>query len=881
MRCFHPICAVLSSMARSVFTVAVLLTVVLVADASAQATAVTVSGTTYSQNFDGITTGQTSSIASAAPGWSFFRSGTSSSLPAYTSGSNTTAVTQNAGTAGTGAVSSLSSGGAYLWVSGTLASGTDKSIGYLSTGSYPGTSSASPGQQLAILFGFTNTSGATITTLDLAWNFERYRQGTRTQGWEFYTSTDGSTWSANSLGNATYSGTSTSVVYDPPESAAKAVNIPSLSISNGSNYYLRWSFVTTGSWTNSQGLGIDDFTMNLTTSGVSSDLYWDGGAGWNATGPGTGGSGSWADGSGSWDGSQKANFGSTAGTVTAALVTASNSLAFTTTGYTLTGGTITLAGPSIGLNGITTGTDGSVTTTIDSALAGSAGIQKLGQGTLVLGGDNTFTGGLTLSSGTLQISSDSNLGDAAGAVTINSTLKTTASVSLGSSRAVSGGGTLNIAPGTTLTSSGSFNLSSTTLANSGTLDLQGATRSVGILTFGTAAVVNGSGAISATGLTATNVTSGSAIVNPAITFSTGDKTVDVGTGGTLVLNGDIAGTTGRILKTGGGTLVVSGSNTTSGFRIGASAASPTNGGTVILAQAASSGTNQLQFNYGTLQAAVPLTFTNSLSIGGRTGAVAVIGGTAATTFSGSTSFFRATATSGEMRLDVNNATILSGTIGATSGGGSATGITLGGTGSLTLNGGAALTDAITLQDSLDFFVNNSLAGSVNVANGTLLGGTGTIAGAVSVLGGGIVAPGTSPGTLTVNNMFSLAGTSVLEFELNAADQTVGSGVNDLIAGVTNLTLDGVLNVTAIGDFNAIVAPATWRLFNYSGILTDNTLTLGSTPTLAAGQSFTLDTATSGQVNLVVIPEPGSVALAGIGLAAAAWATRRKWLRTAN
>jgi hypothetical protein len=86
---------------------------------------------------------------------------------------------------------------------------------------------------------------------------------------------------------------------------------------------------------------------------------------------------------------------------------------------------------------------------------------------------------------------------------------------------------------------------------------------------------------------------------------------------------------------GAGTLVVSGSNTTSGFRIGASAASPTNGGTVILSQAASSGTNQLQFNYGTLQAAVPLTFANGLSIGGRTGAVAVIGGTAATTFSGS------------------------------------------------------------------------------------------------------------------------------------------------------------------------------------------------------------------------------------------------------
>ncbi len=886
MRCFHPICAVLSSMARSVFTVAVLLTVVLVADASAQATAVTVSGTTYSQNFDGITTGQTSSIASAAPGWSFWRSGTSSVQPNYTtSGSNTTAVTQNAGTEGTGSVSTSSSGGAYLWVTGTLASGTDKSIGYLSTGSYPGTTSAAPGQSLAILFGFTNTSGATITTLDLAWNYERYRQGTRTQSWEFYTSSDGSTWSANTLGNsALYTGSNTTTVYNPPESAAKAVTIPSLSISNGSNYYLRWSFVTTGSWSSAQGLGLDDFTMNLTTSGsgVSTNLYWDGGSGWNATAPGAGGSGSWADGSGSWDASQKANFGGTAGTVTAATVTASNGLAFTTTGYTLTGGTITLAGASIGLNAITTGTDGSVTTTIDSALAGSAGIQKLGQGTLVLGGANTFTGGLTLSSGTLQISSDSNLGDAASPITLNSTLKTTANVSLGSSRAVSGGGTLDIAPGNTLTSSGSFGMSAVTLSNGGTLDLQGVTRSVGVLTFGTAAVVNGAGAISASGLTATNVTSGTAVVTPGITFASGgDKTVDVGSGGTLSLNGDIAGTTGRIAKTGAGTLIASGSNSTSGYRLGAAGATPTNGGTLILGSAAASGTGQLQCNYGTLQATGPFTFANGLSIGGRTGAVAVLGGGNPMTFSGSTSFFRGTATSGELRLDVNNAAILSGTIGATSGGGSATGITLGGTGSLTLNGGAALTEAITLQDSLDFFVNNSLAGSVNVANGTLLGGTGTIAGAVSVLGGGIVAPGTSPGTLTVNNIFSLADTSVLEFELNAADQTVGSGVNDLIAGVTNLTLDGVLNVTGNGDFTAIVAPATWRLFNYSGILTNNTLTLGSTPTLAAGQSFTLDTATSGQVNLVVIPEPGSVALAGIGLAAAAWATRRKWLRTAN
>jgi hypothetical protein len=819
---------------------AVLMVAVLVADASAQATAVTVSGTTYSQNFDGITTGQTSSITSAAPGWSFFRSGTSSAPLTYTSGSNTTAVTQNAGTVGTGVVTNASSGGAYLWVSGTLASGTDKSIGYLSTGSYPGTTSSAPGQQLAILFGFTNTSGATITTLDLAWNYERYRMGTRTQGWEFYTSPDGSTWSANSLGNATYSGTSTSIVYNPPESTAKAVSVPSLSISNGANYYLRWSFVTTGSWTSSQGLGIDDFTMNLTTSGsgVSTDLYWDGVAGWNATAPGAGGTGSWADGSGSWDASKKANFGGTAGTVTAATVTASNGLAFTTTGYTLTGGTITLAGVSIGLNAITTGTDGSVTTTINSALAGSAGIQKLGQGTLVLGGANTFTGGLTLSSGTLQISSDSNLGDAAGAVTLNGALKTTANVSLGSSRVISGGGTLDIAPGTTLTSNGSFNLTSTNLSNAGTLDLQGATRSVGVLTFGTAAVVNGTGAISASGLTATNVTSGSAIINPAITFTSGDKTVDVGSGGTLVLNGDIAGTTGRILKTGAGTLIASGSNSTSGYRLGASGASPTNGGTLILAAAAASGTaSQIQLNYGTLQATAPFTFANGLSIGGRSGAVAVLGGSNPMTFTGSANFFRGTATTGELRLDVNNATTLTGVFGPTSGGGSATGITLGGTSSLAIDGnGSALVDAITLQDTLSLLVGGTLGSGVTVGAGNAIGGDGSINGSLSFVSGA-------------------------DFVFDASKTLTVNGASVSFGGFGVVDLRGFSAATPDGSYSLIDGIATINPANLNNLGVGNAIDLGS------GRSAYFTT-TSG-LTLQVIPEPSAIALAGVGLALAA------------
>ncbi len=843
-------------------------------EVNAQGTAVSLTGTSYTQNFDGMA----NTAASAVPqGWGFFRSGTATVTPAFTSGSTSTSTIATAGSAG----SAPTTGASYLWVTGTAATGTDKSIGFLSSGSYPGGTTAS---SLAILFGFTNNSGGTITSLDLAWDYEKYRSGTRAFDWNFFTSTDGTTWTANALGNQSYAADANSTTMsNPPLTSAKAVSVSGLNITAGSNYFLRWSFIGSGGWSNSQGLGIDNFVMNSAVTGGAANSYWDGASGWSTTGPGVGGVGTWSDGEGSWNPADIATFGGTADTVTTGVVTTSNGIVFAASGYTLSGGTISLAGSTIGLNSITTGTAAPFTTTIDSVLAGTAGLTKLGPGTLVLTGVNTFTGNVAVGSGTLQVAADESLGDATNDISLAGTLATTASLTLGPNRDLSGGGVLDIAPGTTLTSSGSFGLASTTLANSGTLDLQGATRSVGVLTFNTAATVNASGPISATGLSATAVTSGTAIVNPAITFTSGDKPVDVGSGGTLVLNGDIAGTTGRIGKTGLGTLIASGSNSTSGFRLGVAGASPTNGGTLILAAAAASGTGQLQLNYGTVQATAPFTFANGLSVGGRTGAVAVLGGANAMTFSGSTSFFRGNGTSGELRLDVNNVTSLDGVIGPTSGGGLSTGITIGGTGSLTINGNAsALTDLVTIQDLLDLTVNGTLftgtAGSLVAQAGTLLGGFGSINGAVTMTNNSILAPGTSPGTLTIAGALGLSDATSLLFELSATDQTVGGGINDLITGVTNLTLDGVLNVTPIGDFSTVSAGAKWRLFNYSGTLTNQLLTLGTVPALAEGNSFAIDTATAGEVSLVVVPEPAAVAISGCGVLIAglgAWRRRRR------
>lgn len=164
-------------------------------------------------------------------------------------------------------------------------------------------------------------------------------------------------------------------------------------------------------------------------------------------------------------------------------------------------------------------------------------------------------------------------------------------------------------------------------------------------------------------------------------------------------------------------------------------------------------------------------------------------------------------------------------------------------------------------------VNGALgAGAVSVASDAVLGGGGVISGPVSIQRGGAIAPGNSPGTLTVTNSFTLAEGAILRFELNPTNRVSGGGVNDLITGVTNLTLDGILNVTGVGDWTTLPGNAAWRLFTYSGILTDNGVTLGAMPTLSGGQSFAIDVTTPGEVNLVVVPEPSVAALITVGLA---------------
>ncbi len=197
-----------------------------------------------------------------------------------------------------------------------------------------------------------------------------------------------------------------------------------------------------------------------------------------------------------------------------------------------------------------------------------------------------------------------------------------------------------------------------------------------------------------------------------------------------------------------------------------------------------------------------------------------------------------------------------------------TGATTIAAGNLKLDGAGSIANSHTINvvGGATFDV-STVTGGFNLANGQTLMGTGTVIGDVTVASGATLAPGASAGTLVFTSSVLLQDGSSLSFELNGADQTVGGGINDLINGVVDLTLAGTLNVSELvaGSFLTAEAGDTWRLFNYSGTLTDDGITLGSTPALSSGLFLGLDTATAGEVNLVVlIPEPASLMLLAAG-----------------
>jgi uncharacterized repeat protein (TIGR02543 family) len=165
------------------------------------------------------------------------------------------------GNTGIGSVTSASSGGAINWANGITGSSTERAIGFLSSGSY-----SSP---RSIIFAFTNNTGSTISSLDISWNYEKYRSGSRAFAWSFFHGNTSTAATAATSGDQSYAADlANTTIYNPAQSVSKSFTISGLSITNGSTYYLRWTYTGSGGSTNAQGLGIDDFSLiaNATTN---------------------------------------------------------------------------------------------------------------------------------------------------------------------------------------------------------------------------------------------------------------------------------------------------------------------------------------------------------------------------------------------------------------------------------------------------------------------------------------------------------------------------------------------------------------------------------------------------------------------------------------
>ena len=382
----------------------------------------------YAQSFDGMTNAQSSALPA---GWAF----ASGTAPTWTSGT-LTSTTQYAGTVGSGTLTTTSAGGAYLFVNGTAATGSDKAIGFLSSSGF-----TSP---RSILFGMTNDTGSTISSLDVGWIYEKYRNGTRAFDWKFYGSTDGSTWTSISGGDKAYPADSSNATIPIAPSTVSPLHVTGVSITPGSPYYLRWDYAGLAGSSNGQALGIDGFS--LVASGSTQSVY---GTYWDPTpGAGIGGSGTWTATSATFattvDGtsvgtlatSATAVFAGTSGVVTIGGTVSAGGLTFAVDGYSLSGGTIRLPatasvtaadGVLVSMSSTLTQTSGGTTTfnagqaasiLISGTIAGAGGILKSGSGDLVLAGNNTFSGTTTVASGWVRVGAGGDVGSVTGPIAV-------------------------------------------------------------------------------------------------------------------------------------------------------------------------------------------------------------------------------------------------------------------------------------------------------------------------------------------------------------------------------------------------------------------------------------------------------------------------------
>lgn len=521
----------------------------------------------------------------------------------------------------------------------------------------------------------------------------------------------------------------------------------------------------------------------------------------------------------------------------------------TSTGlFNLDNGTVGIGGAAYIGNGANGGSG--VTGTLNM----SGGILNKSTGSQIRIGAAGANGFLNISGGTLNNNGNSELqiGDGAGShgtVTLSGsgTINTNSWLSIGRT---TGTGILNVSGGTlTKTnggsafivgdgSTGTLNQSAGAIAvngefwvgsntSNGNYNMSGGTLSTDSW-FVVGRNTGGVGTLTMTGGTITKGGSGDLVVG-------GDGSAN----GIVNLSGGLIDVTGGITNVGKnnsatGTLTVSG---TGDFRttrlvvgVGTTTATGTvnlNGGIIRTAELSGGpGNATANFNGGTLQAT----------------------GDSATFIAG---FDTAAILAGGAFIDTQNFNVTASQVFTGSGA-----FTKSGTGTLTLTGNSSTYTGATTFSAGTLLVNGSLGASAVTVSGTAtLGGAGTVGGLV-VASGASVAPGNSIGTLTAASA-DIDGTLQVEFD------GTGAGTVDLLAVLGNLNIaDATLNLSQIGE----AANDAAYVFASYGSLTGSAFA-NITGLIPSGYyiDYAYNNGISSNNIALVIPEPSSVLLGGLGL----------------
>ena len=567
--------------------------------------------------------------------------------------------------------------------------------------------------------------------------------------------------------------------------------------------------------------------------------------------------------------------------ITGGTIILGNALALQNSAWDTTG-----AGSGVGLNvtGYTTPTLGGLNGSVDLATAVTAGyssvtnltlnpqtgisatysgviangasgmtLTKTGVGTQTLSGTNTYTGATTISTGILSIVSTNSLPGWA----TNGSYTVASGATLGVGNAVTDDNVATILGTTNFASGSSIGFDTTT----------------GDRTY-SVVLADGSGP-SVRGLTKIGA---NALVLSSPNTYTGATTIS---GGTLVV-GHVSALSAAMTGSNGTTLRLATDTSVDTFTVSSSSGSSM----TIVSDRATSGVG-ITHALGALtpgSGTASITFEQGSNVTGGTAAVSFAslsqGGSAASQFTlnpttATVTIGTATTTGSSGRTLVLGGTIAGNAItGAISNGSSTMSLTKSGASTWTLSGDNTYSGTTSVNAGA-LIVNgtHSGAGAVSVASGAKLGGSGTLAASTTI--SGILAPGNSIDTLTIQNDVTWQGAATVGSSTNWQYELGVSNTSDLL-NITGASSEFLKN-TSVGsffnfDFLESTSTGTFTLVDWESTVdlaggafgTNFLLSDFSYTNLGGGNTGTFsfnDTS----LQFSVVPEPRAALIGGLGL----------------